>query len=324
MTFDYHRPARLDEATARLDATHVAYAGGTDLLPRIKAGVDRPRQLVDLKHAGIADDIVDHGDRVSIGGLVTLAQIERDPLLAARLGALPDAAGQAATPQIRNRATIAGNLVQRPRCSYYRTPEVHCWLQGGDHCPARRGRNEHHAVFDESPCVAVHPSDLAGCLVALDATLHVHDSTGGRSLPIAELYAPPTDERRTETVLRAGDVITAVDVDTSGRVLSTYRKGMDRAAWAFALVGVAVAARYDGTTLADVRIVLNGVANTPRRAHDSEHVLLDASLDRTTIERAAELVVAGAEPLRENRYKLQLAVALTRDALVQLARDADA
>ena len=313
--FSYQRPDSLAAAADRVDASRLAYAGGTDLLPRIKLGLEQPRELVDLKRSGISDEIVDHGDRITVGGLVTLARIEREPLLAERLAALPAAARQAATPQIRNRATIAGNLLQRPRCWYYRTPEVDCWLSGGDHCPARDGRNEHHAIFHDSPCVAVHPSDLAGSLLALDAAVTIRAADGERALPLAELYAPPVDERRTETVLDPGDIVTAIDVDTTRPIVSTYRKAMDRAAWAFALVGVAVVARRDGDELRDIRIVLTGVANTPRRALDSEETLALAPFDPASVDRAAELAVAGAEPLNGNRYKQQLAIAMTRDAI---------
>lgn len=321
--FDYQRPSTIHAACAQLDASHLAYAGGTDLLPRLKSGLESPQQLVDLKHTGLSDQIVDHGDRITIGALVTLADIEGDPLLADRLSALPEAARQAATPQIRNRATIAGNLLQRPRCWYYRTPEISCWLKGGDGCPAREGCNEHHAIFPDSICVAVHPSDLAGCLVALDATVQLHSANGRRTLPIAELYAAPTDQRRTETVLDPGEMITEIDLDTTRPVVSTYRKAMDRAAWAFALVGVAVAASFDAGQLSAVRIVLTGVANTPRRARGSEDLLLSGGLDRATIDRAAAAAVTGSEPLNDNRYKQQLVVAMTRDAIEQLVQQAE-
>lgn len=320
--FDYQRPSTVDAACTALDASHLAYAGGTDLLPRVKSGLASPRQLVDLKHTDLSDEIVDHGDRITLGALVTLAAIERDALLIDRFSALPEAARQAATPQIRNRATIAGNLVQRPRCWYYRTPEISCWLKGGTGCPARDGRNEHHAIFPDDHCVAVHPSDLAGCLLALDATLHLHGADGPRTMPLADFYAAPSDERRTETVLGPSEVITAIDLDTTPPVVSTYRKAMDRAAWAFALVGVAVAATLEAGQLRTVRVVLSGVANTPRRARESEELLLDGGLDQATIAQAAAAAVAGSEPLSDNRYKQQLVVAMTRDALEHVSRQA--
>jgi xanthine dehydrogenase YagS FAD-binding subunit len=321
--FDYRRAATVDDACAQISDVAPAYAGGTDLLTLIKAGLREPTHVVDIKRSGLSDAIVDRGARITLGALVTLGAIETSGVLQQRLAALPEAAREAATPQLRHRATIAGNLLQRPRCWYYRTPEVDCWLKGGTECPAQAGRNEHHAIFHDSssPCVAVHPSDLAGPLVALDATVHVQGRGGTRALPVAQLLAPPTDERRTETVLAAGDLITAIDIDTSDDLVSTYRKAMDRAAWAFALAGVAVAARFDGERLAHARIVLSGVANIPRRATDAEEALLRiGDLSPAAIDRAAAAAVEGAEPLARNGYKRQLVVALARDALADLAR----
>jgi len=319
-TFDYERADSVDDACRRIGKTAPAYAGGTDLLTLIKAGLRSPERVVDLKRSGLSDQIVDDGDLVSLGALVTLGGIERSPVLRARLTALSEAAGQAATPQLRHRATIGGNLLQRPRCWYFRTPEVDCWLKGGTACPARGGRNEHHAIFHDSPCVAVHPSDLAGPLVALDALVQLRSTTGSRALPVAQLLEPPTEERRTETVLGTEEIITRIDIDTSQPVVSTYRKAMDRAAWSFALVGVAIAARFDGAGLTGVRIVLSGVANTPHQATDSEEILVrSGELSATTIERAAAAAAADAEPLGRNGYKRQLVVALTRDALTHVA-----
>src|ERR687890_928628 len=126
----------------------------------------------------------------------TLAQIADDPRVRRRLPALAEAAALAATPQLRNMATIGGNLLQRPRCWYYRNPHVHCWLKGGDECQAREGENQHHALFDVSPCVAVHPSDPATALVALDAMIRLWGPRGERELPVAEFFAPPADDRR--------------------------------------------------------------------------------------------------------------------------------
>jgi xanthine dehydrogenase YagS FAD-binding subunit len=319
--FEYERAGSLEDACRRIGDTAPAYAGGTDLLTLVKAGLRAPERVVDLKRSGLSADIVDDGDRITLGALVTLGAIERSPLVHDRLRALSEAAGLAATPQLRHRATIAGNLLQRPRCWYYRTPEVDCWLKGGTDCPARAGRNEHHAIFPESPCVAVHPSDLAGPLVALEAVVQLRDAAGARSLPVAELLAPPSDERRTEHVVHPAEIITGIDIDTSQPVVSTYRKAMDRAAWSFALVGVAVALRFDGERVVGGRVVLSGVANTPRSASACEAILLRSGrLDATTIERAAAAAVEGAEPLSENGYKRQLVTALTRDALTEVSR----
>jgi xanthine dehydrogenase YagS FAD-binding subunit len=318
--FEYRRPGTVEDACEQLGDGAPAFAGGTDLLTLVKAGLRAPDQVVDIKRSGLRADVVDHGDHVSIGALATLHDVEHDEVVRDRLTALAEAAGLTATPQLRHRATIAGNLLQRPRCWYFRTPEVDCWLHGGHDCPARTGRNEHHAIFDESPCVAVHPSDLAGPLVALDAVVRLQGRDGSRTVAVADLLAAPTDDRRRETTIRADEIVTAVDVPTPGPIISTYRKAMDRATWAFALAGVAVAARRDGDRLADVGVVLSGVANTPHRATASEAVLREGGLTAATVERAAAAAVDGAAPLAENGYKRPLVVALTAEALHELRR----
>jgi len=127
--------------------------------------------------------------------------LEESPVIQARYPALAEAAALAATPQLRNMATIGGNLLQRPRCWYFRNPRVECWLKGGDDCPARNGENQLHALFDISPCVAVHPSDPATALLALDASVRLRGASGERELPLADFFVPPTDARRQETVI---------------------------------------------------------------------------------------------------------------------------
>lgn len=317
--FDYHRIAEAAGVPAALSPTVRPLAGGTDLLTRLKAGLDQPRALVDLKASDLSRSIesVDGGWR--LGALVTLSQIEHHPGLRVDVPALVEAVGQAATPQLRNRATIAGNLLQRPRCWYFRHGEVRCWLAGGEGCPARAGRNEHHAVFDtDGPCVATHPSDPAAALLALGATVTVLGSGGvagdaGRELAVADLLAPPTEARRVEHVLADDAVITAVTVPSAPR--STYLKAMDRAVWAFALVGVAAVVTAEG----EVRLVASGVANTPRRLAAAEAALAGGELTPDTIDRAATAATDGAAPLSENGYKLPLLRALTCRALTAVA-----
>jgi xanthine dehydrogenase YagS FAD-binding subunit len=223
-SFEYERADSIESACRRIGDAAPAYAGGTDLLTLIKAGLRTPASVVDVKRSGLSSSISEADGRIALGALVTLGDIERSDLVRSRLTALAEAASLAATPQLRHRATIAGNLLQRPRCWYYRTPEVDCWLKGGTTCPARSGRNEHHAIFDESPCVAVHPSDLAGPLVAFDAVAQVRSASGRRTIPVAQLLAAPTEDRRVEHVLAPGELIESIDIDSSTPVLSTYRK----------------------------------------------------------------------------------------------------
>jgi xanthine dehydrogenase YagS FAD-binding subunit len=168
--FAYSRPATIEEAIALLDSDARLLAGGTDLLTLMKGEIVAPAHLVDIKRLPDLDDVIDLEEgAVSIGALSTLAQLETDPLVQMHLPALAQAAAVAATPQLRNMATIGGNVLQRPRCWYFRNDDVHCWLKGGEECFAREGDNRYHALFGESRCVAVHPSDLAPVLVAYGA-----------------------------------------------------------------------------------------------------------------------------------------------------------
>lgn len=308
-----------DVSTLGLSASVRPLAGGTDLLPLMKLGLDRPAQLVDLKTSGLSREIEATDDGWRVGALVTLRDVQFHEGLRRQATALAEAVDQAATAQLRNRATLAGNLLQRPRCWYFRNEHVHCWLSGGDDCPARQGRNEHHAIFERSPCVAVHPSDAAAALIALGATVTVRDGSGQRDLAVADLLVPPTAERRLEHVLADDALITAVQVPVGAGVRSTYLKAMDRAVWAFALVGVAAAVvtEADGS-IARIDIVASGVANVPVRLTSVEGALLGQRLDVRTARTAADAATQEATPLSENAYKLPLLRQLTRRALERL------
>jgi xanthine dehydrogenase YagS FAD-binding subunit len=325
--FDYASPRTIDEAIALLSPPYASngasprpLAGGTDLLTLMKADLLAPAQLVDIKRLAELDDRIEDGpDGLTIGALATLAELEDDPFVRARYPALSEAAGLAATPQLRNMATIGGNLLQRPRCWYFRNPRIPCWLKGGDDCPAREGENQLHAIFDVGPCVAVHPSDPAVALVALDAQVRIQGATGDREMPLAAFFAPPTGDRRTETVIGEDELIVSLRIPPlSTEAHSTYLKAMERRVWAFALVSVAAVIRLEAGRIVHARIVLGGVAPIPWRAEAAEHLLLGAEPTAALIEQAAEASLAGARPLAHNAYKLSLTRALVRRALLQI------
>ncbi len=321
--FDYIRPESVSEAIALLDGAegkqeNARYlAGGTDLLTLMKHEISAPERLIDIKRLPELDDSVTestHG--VTIGSLATLAQLEDDPLIRESFPALSEAAALAATPPLRNMATIGGNLLQRPRCWYYRSEHVDCWLKGGTDCPAREGENQFHALFDASPCVAVHPSDLATALFALDAEVEVRGPQGDRSVAFEALFAPPTDGRRTETTLAADEIIISVNVPREPRhSRSTYLKAMDRKVWAFALAGVGARIAMDGERITDARLVLGGVAPIPWRVPDAEALLIGTTAAPELFERVADAAVEGATPLANNGYKIPLVKTLIRRAL---------
>jgi xanthine dehydrogenase YagS FAD-binding subunit len=322
--FEYGRPNNIDEVILLLQDGSSAVrplAGGTDLLTLMKADIVTPAQILDIKRLDdLSAAITVDDDGVTIGALATLSQIENHPMLKERYRALTEAVAQAATPQLRNRATIGGNLLQRPRCWYYRDEQFNCWLKGGDICHARDGRNELHAIMDVSPCVAVHPSDLASALVALDAEVQVRGPQGARTLTLNEFFSPPDDAHRTENVLASDELIMAVHIAAPpAGARSTYLKAMDRKVWAFALVGVAVQVVVDATQrISDARVVLGAVAPTPWRSLDAEQVLIGHMGDPNLFTRAARAALAEAKPLEHNGYKVELAQSMVRRALADL------
>jgi xanthine dehydrogenase YagS FAD-binding subunit len=314
--FDYLRPETTADALRLLDRETRPLAGGTDLLPLMKEELFAPARLIDIKRlADLDGEIRQDVDSLAIGALTPLAEIEESGLIQAHAPALAEAAGLAASPQIRNMATIGGNLLQRPRCWYFRDHEVPCWLKGGNDCPAATGENRSHAIFDESVCQAVHPSDLATALVSLDAAVELRGPGGDRTVPIEHFFSPPTDDRRRETTLEPDELVRGVRIPVRSGDRGVYLKAMERKAWAFALVGIAVRLELDGNEIRDARVALGGVAPVPHRAHDAESVLTGNSPGREIFERAAEAALAGARPLAHNAYKIPLAKTLIIRAL---------
>jgi xanthine dehydrogenase YagS FAD-binding subunit len=319
--FFYHRPTALDEAIGMLGAAARPLAGGTDLVTLIKAGLAAPEHLVALRRL-LPNGIHETPEGVTLGAGTTLSEIESSALLAPRYAALAQAAAVAATPQLRNEATLGGNLLQRPRCWYFRHPDVHCWLKGGAECPARDGENARHALFGGGPCVAVHPSDLAPALAAFDAELRLRGPRRERVSAIEDFFAMPAEDCRTETRLADNELVVSVLLPTHPEeTRSIYLKAMDREAFSFALVSVAAVLRLSAKgRIGHARVVLGGVAPIPWRAHAAERVLLSAPMSEPAIEEAAEAALEGTAPLRHNAWKVPLAKALVQRALRALAR----
>jgi xanthine dehydrogenase YagS FAD-binding subunit len=319
-SFFHHAPQTLHEALALLNAESRPLAGGTDLVTLMKPGLAEPPHLVSLRSL-LPSGIREAAEGVVLGAGTPLADIEESRLLREKYSALSQAAALAATPQIRNAATIGGNLLQRPRCWYFRSPHIGCWLKGGPDCPARDGENRLHALFGDSPCVAVHPSDPAAALVAFDAHLRIAQPGGERTVPVADLLGLPEDERRTETRLAENELILELHIPSHpAETRSVYLKAMDRRAFAFALVGVAAVLRLSSSgKVGHARVVLSGVAPIPWRAHAAEEALLGSSIDDQLIDRAADAALEGAVPLAHNAYKIPLAKALVRRTLAALS-----
>ncbi|HEY7340609.1 MAG TPA: xanthine dehydrogenase family protein subunit M [Ktedonobacterales bacterium] len=313
-----------DDAIAALaqssgDTTRLI-AGGTDLLPLLKDNLVTVDRLIDIKPARALRHLAFEDDgSLRIGALTTLAEIERSAELAERLPILAQSVADAATPQLRAMATVGGNLLQRSRCWYFRGP-FDCWLKGGDTCYMRNGENKYAAVFEQGPCRSAHPSDLAPALFALDATVTLESTSGARTLPIAELLAPPTADERIEYRLNPGELITEIHIPAqSQNAHGVYLKAMDRRAWAFALVSAAAQLILDSGVVTSARLVLGGVANVPWRVTDAEALLEGQPLTPALAAQAADLAIQGASPLAHNRYKVQLARELARRAILMAA-----
>ena len=320
------RYARLDALDAReLDDTTAYLAGGTDLVPLQRSGVTSLDTLLDLKSSGLGRSIESNDGAWHIGSLATLSDLEDHVGLADDAAAVREAMQQTATRQIRNRATIGGNLLQRPRCSYFRDADISCWMKGGSGCPAREGRTEYLGVVapdEDSPCVAVQPSDLASVLVMLDATVDITVPGGGnRQVDVADFLAPPTGDRRSLNTLGDGEIIERVMIPAgSPDRRTTYRKAMDRAVWQFALVGLAVSIDVDESgSVSSAALVASGVGAVPRLLTTTCDTLVGSVLDDRSIDSAARAATDGLTPLADNRYKLDLLQGLVRQALRDLA-----
>jgi xanthine dehydrogenase YagS FAD-binding subunit len=316
--FTYRRPHGPADAVEALAAEGAAaLGGGTDLLVLMKEGLAAPSALVDVARLPGARGLgwlADGG--VRIGGATTVADLERDARLRTDFPALAQACAAVGTPALRNMGTIAGNLLQRPRCWYFRRG-IPCRKSGGDDCPAVHGENQYHAILGGGPCWAVHPSDPAVALVALEAELELVSSAGTRRVPASEFFVLPSVRLDRETILADGELLAAIELPArAAGGIQRYDKLMQRGAWDFALVSLAAHKRRDG----EVRLVLGGVAPVPWRVTDSiEEDVASGSLDLDDVATLAERALYDAEPLAGNGYKVELAAALLRRAMSALA-----
>jgi xanthine dehydrogenase YagS FAD-binding subunit len=255
-------------------------------------------------------------DSLRIGASATLADVAAHEDVRARFPLLAAACEGIATPDIRATSTLAGNLLQRPQCGYFRRA-VPCYKNGGTSCPALTGENRHLAILDGGPCYIVHPSDAAVALVALDAVIDLDGPEGARTVAASDFFVLPRERLDREDVLREGELIMNVRLPASAAGgLQRYAKTIDSEASTFALVSLAAVRRTDG----DVRLVLGGVAPKPYRVYTSvEEETMTGGLDEDTIEGLAERALLDAEPLSENGYKIELAASLLRDAIREIA-----
>ncbi len=306
--FSYARASSQAEAV-RMGATARYLGAGTNLVDLLRETVERPTALVDV--TGLSADIAERDGALVIGAAARNSAVAGHPLVRERYPALARAILAGASAQIRNMATIGGNLLQRTRCTYFYDVEgSRCnKREPGQGCDAVDGFNRIHAILGASPaCVATHPSDMAVAMAALDAVVHVDGPDGARAVPLGDLHRLPEGRPDRETSLAPGELIVAVELPaTAAAANSTYRKVRDRASYAFALVSVAAGIELEGGTVKQARIALGGVAHKPWRAHAAEAALAGQPATPATFRAAAEAELAAAVPLRDNGFKVELA-----------------
>ena len=319
--FTYDRAATAEEAIRLHDGAETLYlGGGTNLVDLMRLGVARPARLIDVTH--LSGDLVEDDGK---GGLVIGAAVRNSDLAAdddvrRRFPVLAQAVVAGASGQIRNQATVAGNLLQRTRCSYFQNITKPCnKRRPGSGCPAVEGEHHNHAILGHSDaCVATHPSDMAVALAALGASIEIRDGDGERSVPFDDLYRLPGDDPSRDSTLKPGDLITAVRVPALG-MPSRYRKVRERASFAFALVSIAAALDVVDGTVRDCRLALGGVAHMPWRARRAEEHLRGRPATEESFRDAAQEELAAARPLRDNAYKVPLTTNLIVRTFSQLA-----
>jgi xanthine dehydrogenase YagS FAD-binding subunit len=285
--------------------------GGTNLLDLYKSGIEKPIHLVDVSRLPLADITELPNGGLRIGAMATNTAAATHPLVRERYRMLSEAILNGATTQLRNMATIGGNLLQRTRCYYFTDPTfARCNKRNpGSGCDAIDGFNRIHAILGASDqCIATHPSDMAVALAALDAIVHLEGPNGARQVPLQEFHRLPEDHPEIDTVIQPGELITAVELPAPKfSQHSHYLKVRDRASYAFALVSVAAALELDGDTVRDVRIVLGGVAHKPWRATEAENAVRGQTLSEDVLARAGAAAVAGAQGYGHNGFKIELA-----------------
>ncbi|HXF17514.1 MAG TPA: xanthine dehydrogenase family protein subunit M [Burkholderiales bacterium] len=323
--FEYERAEQIEEAIAAALAPQTKYlAGGTNLLDLMKGDVERPVRIVDINRLPLAQIVQYPNGGVRIGAMVRNSDVADHPYIREHYPLLSQALLAGASAQLRNMASVGGNLLQRTRCYYfYDTAFPSCNKRDpGTGCAARDGFNRIHAIFGASEhCVATHPSDMAVALAALDAVVEVRGHDGTRRIPIDQFYRLPEDIPAIDTTLAPGELILAVELPPSRfSAHSHYLKVRDRSSYAFALVSVAAALHQQDGKVIDARIVLGGVAHKPWRVKNAERQLIGSPLDGGAIEAAARASVEGAQPLQDNAFKIDLA----RRAVVQALQVAEA
>nr|WP_314873340.1 xanthine dehydrogenase family protein subunit M [uncultured Pseudomonas sp.] len=320
--FQYSKPTSIDAALALTGPQARFIAGGTNLLDLMKENLDQPEHLIDI--TGLPLDQVSETEAggLLIGALVSNADLAWHPLVEQRYPLLSQAILAGASPQLRNMASTGGNLLQRTRCYYFYDAGTPCnKREPGSGCPARDGLNRIHAILGASDsCVAVHPSDMCVALAALAARVHVQGKAGERQIDFADFHRLPGDSPQRDNQLADDELITAIELPAPQYSQhSHYLKVRDRASYAFALISVAAALELDGDKIDSARLALGGVAHKPWRNLAVEQLLQGRAATGESFAAAADLLLADAQPLAHNAFKIKLAHAAIVRAFTEAA-----
>lgn len=308
--FTYVRAETLDHALAEAAQPGTAIlAGGTTMVDLMRGDLAAPQRVVDIGHLPDLATVDSSGSVLRLGALARMADVAEDPVLLRDYPALCEGLQLAASQQLRNAATIGGNILQRTRCSYFRNGVSACNKRvPGSGCTALDGEDREMALFGTSEdCIATYPGDWGVTLAAFDTTVELRSATGGRMVPFLELFVPYGEDPAQETVLQPGEIVTAIHIQaTKAGRRSTYVKVRDRHSYAYAIVSAAVALEMDGDCVTSARIGLGGVASTPWRSHAAEAVLVGQVLTDDLAMAAGHAAFEGAIPRRQNAFKIDL------------------
>ncbi len=321
----------VDEALNQMGPDAQVKAGGIDLLDLMKEGIVTPSRLVNIRNIDSLRGITTSTEGLRLGPLSTLSELSEHPEIQRSYSALADAAGHAATPQVRNMATLGGNLMQRPRCWYFRSSDFDCKKKGdtSDTCHAHSGENQYHAVINNGTCAMVHPSSTAVPLLAMGAQVELTSKRGKRIVPMSDFYVAPEQSLVNETAVQTGELITAVLVPTpAAGTRSAYQKYGEKESFDWPLADAGVVLVMDGNRCRKAAVVLGVAAPTPLRSAPAEAVLTGAVIDEATARAAAKAAMQPATPLSQNGFKTQLfQTAIYRTILLaagQMQRDPSA
>jgi xanthine dehydrogenase YagS FAD-binding subunit len=319
--FSFVRATSIADAVKALAAKGArVHAGGTDLVGCLRdeiVAVDKVVSISGVKEMKGISTRTDGGMR--IGALASVAEVAGHAGIVQKYPVLAQAAGEVASPQLRNQGTIGGNICQRPRCWYFRG-DFHCAKKGGDMCYSIGGENQYHAVLDGGPCFAVHPSDTAVALSALQAQVTIAGAAGNRTVKIEDFFVGPDKNIEKENILVPGELVTEILLPAPApRTRSSYRKLRSRGAWDFALVSVACALQLDGKAVTGARIYLGGVAPRPYHAEKAEKALIGKPLNAAAAAAAGTAAADGATPMSDNAYKVEMLKGAVEESIFAFA-----